>query len=37
MDFVPTDISSLPKIEKKIMVASKPLPVNKEIYKKIKN
>jgi hypothetical protein len=29
MEYVPTDISSLPKIEKKIMVASKPLPVNK--------
>lgn len=28
MDYVPTDISSIPKIEKKIMVSSKPLPVN---------
>ncbi len=28
MDFVPTDISTLPKIDKKIMVSAKNLPVN---------
>jgi len=27
MDFVPTDLSALPKIDKKIMVSGKPMPV----------
>lgn len=31
MDFVPTDISSLPKIDKKIMVSAKPMPVRNHI------
>lgn len=32
MDFVPTDISTLPKIDKKIMVSAKPMTVKKIIY-----
>lgn len=37
MEFVPTDISTLPKIEKKIMVAAKPLPVNINLNFEYKN
>ena len=35
MDFVPTDLNTLPKIDKKIMVSLKPMPVREIFFKKI--